>query len=434
MPSYSMIYEAVYKGISNLMYETNKFNHLRKRAEAYVNQPDLADITIRDPKKILEILHELEVHQVELELQNHDLIETQDTLNQTFKEYESLFEFAPVGYIVANQKGIIKKANLKLTELLEIPRSELIKSSFTRFVFADDKDKYYLHRRDIFRESVGKSTIEVKLQRANNTTFDARLISLRMAEESTFRTAIVDITPLKEAERRSKEALDKLEELNTLRKRLIDALMHEFRTPLSIITMSVEMIERYGEKLDEDDRIKRFKNIYSNVEYLTTIVERVLTANDDSILVKSNVQQEVTLKDILQEFANQWESDSQQVKLELDFHNDAMVSRWDSHILRRILYELISNAMTYSFKDVVLRATTSENEAIFQVIDEGTGILDEDLPHIYEMFYRGVKVRNNRGMGVGLHTVKETVNALNGTINVETIVGKGTTFTVILPC
>src|SRR5262249_50660231 len=112
-------------------------------------------------------------------------------------------------------------------------------------------------------------------------------------------------------------------------------------------------------------------------------------------------------------------------------------SNLDRKKCERIVTNLISNAINYtdSGKQITLRTTFDARSLILSVQDEGIGIASEDLPHIFERFYRSPQAKNVNGMGtgLGLAIVKEMVAAQGGTINVETEVGKGSTFIVHLP-
>jgi len=117
------------------------------------------------------------------------------------------------------------------------------------------------------------------------------------------------------------------------------------------------------------------------------------------------------------------------IDIPLDFHSD-------SYRLSLILSSIIANAITYcdpekSIKTLDIEAFCKDEEIHIQVKDNGIGISPEYLPRIYDMFYRATE--DSQGAGLGLYIVKETVNKLKGAIKVESILGEGSTFTLILP-
>ena len=95
---------------------------------------------------IAKIIHELRVHQIELEMQNDELRRIQEELEEARDRYSSLYEFAPVGYLTVNEKGIVEGANLTFATQLGIERSAVVGKPFNRFIQREDQDVYYLYR------------------------------------------------------------------------------------------------------------------------------------------------------------------------------------------------------------------------------------------------------------------------------------------------
>ena len=108
-------------------------NNLRSRAEKFLNKraENLENAPIEDIRKLV---HELEVHQIELEMQNEELRKSQNELAESLDRYSELYDFAPVGYMVICEKGLIRQANLTVATLLGIERNRLINRPFSRFV------------------------------------------------------------------------------------------------------------------------------------------------------------------------------------------------------------------------------------------------------------------------------------------------------------
>ena len=122
----------------------NKKADLRKRAEKALKSK--TEVT----KEILgtnapELIHELEVHQIELEMQNEELRRTQLELNESRNKYYDLYDLAPVGYFLLDQKGRILEVNLAGADLLGIERGSLIKKKFSQFIIPDSQDAFYMH-------------------------------------------------------------------------------------------------------------------------------------------------------------------------------------------------------------------------------------------------------------------------------------------------
>ena len=126
------------------------------------------------PGKMANLIHELQVHQIELKMQNEDLCRTQDELENMRDRYAELYDFAPIGYLSVNQKGFIDEANLTIASMLGVARGALMGQPFTRFVLKDDQDVFYKHRRQLL-ETDAPQSCELRLVKKDGHVFYARL-------------------------------------------------------------------------------------------------------------------------------------------------------------------------------------------------------------------------------------------------------------------
>ena len=133
---------------------------MREQAEACLtSQPALpsADEVALLPKAVQHLLHELHVHQIELQMQNDELRRTQAERDMAESRYFDFYDLAPVGYITVNEHGLILRANLTAASLLGLPRVKLATQAFSRFIDREDKDTYYLRQRELFETSKSQS-------------------------------------------------------------------------------------------------------------------------------------------------------------------------------------------------------------------------------------------------------------------------------------
>ncbi len=169
---------------------------------------DFKELSTED---VRHIVHELQVHQMELEIQNEELLVTQNELKESRDRYYDLYNFAPVGYFTFDENGLIVDVNITGANKLGTERTFLIKHPFLSFVAPDSRGMFYSHLRDVFRNNTSQ-TCELKLVDKNNNQFDVQMESLAVKDsEGNFshgRTAIIDITKLKQA----KEAIRESEE------------------------------------------------------------------------------------------------------------------------------------------------------------------------------------------------------------------------------
>jgi len=182
-----------------LSKKPNQPDSLRAEAEARLACAPLAEIT---PRSAEELLHELRVHQIELEIQNETLRQAQSTLEESRDRYVNLYDFAPVGYLTLTGDGLISEINLTGATLLGEERRKLIRRRFINFVTAEDSDHWYRHFLQV-KQHGGNHDCEARLRRGDGATFHARLNCLRLSKEGdqpVVRITLSDISERKQAE------------------------------------------------------------------------------------------------------------------------------------------------------------------------------------------------------------------------------------------
>jgi len=198
-------------------------SNLRQRAEQQLG-PSTGSGQSLGLEETQRLLYELQVHQVELEMQNKELRRVQAELEASHSRYFDLFEMAPVGYVILNEPGLLLLANLTAAGLLGMERSALAKQPLTRFILPDDQDIYYLHRKQLFKTGapqvcelrmLKKGGVQIWVQMQTTVTQDAD-------GAPVYRVTLSDITTRKQAEEALRVAKESLELVN--RKRAEEAL------------------------------------------------------------------------------------------------------------------------------------------------------------------------------------------------------------------
>ena len=136
---------------------------LRQRAEERPRRRGPGAGNLLSPKEPA-LLHELQVHQIELEMQNEELRRAQEELEASRARYFDLYDLAPVGYFTLSEQGLILEANLTAARLLGVERSALVKQPLSRFILPEDQDIYYRHRKQLF-ETGAPQVWELRLLR-----------------------------------------------------------------------------------------------------------------------------------------------------------------------------------------------------------------------------------------------------------------------------
>jgi PAS domain S-box-containing protein len=168
---------------------------LRQQATEIVERP-LADASPVANHELQRLVYELQIHQVELELQNQQLTEAQLALASSRDQYADLYDFAPLGYLTLDSSGVIVECNITAASLLGVGRESLLRSKFSRYVAPDSQDASYLYWKSLFNGAARK-VCELQMRRAGNGTGWVRLegISVKSLQqaETLCRVAIVDI-------------------------------------------------------------------------------------------------------------------------------------------------------------------------------------------------------------------------------------------------
>ena len=245
-----------------------------------------------------------------------------------------------------------------------------------------------------------------------------------------------EIVERKKAEEETHKALEKERELNELKSKFVSLVSHEFRTPLSTILSSASLINQYNEKNEKEKIGKHVSRIKSSINHLITILNDLLSLGkleEGKIHAQMEKIELVHFLAEIKEELNATLKKAQQLRIECEPKAGIIVS--DPKILRSILFNLISNASKYSNEGqpIYLRCDSAQDEITFSVTDEGMGIPEGDLKHIFERFFRAGNVTNIQGTGLGLNIVKRFVDLLGGSVHFDSVYGKGSTFTFSVP-
>lgn len=266
-----------------------------------------------------------------------------------------------------------------------------------------------------------------------------------------------------QAEIAIQKALERERELNQLKSQFIGLVSHEFRTPLSIISITLDMLENYPAKLTPIKRQTYLNQARSALEHLREMLEDVLIMNESTTRAIACYPVAVNLQEFCQKIIDETKAvDIQNHEIQLVVINSAVINNavinstvinsavinsqaptaepvipafLDPKLTKHILTNLLLNALKYSPQNspIEVELIQSEDEVRLVVKDAGIGIPPEDQANLFKLFYRASNVGMIQGTGLGLAIVKQCVDAHNGHISFESQLGQGTTFTVRLP-
>lgn len=230
--------------------------------------------------------------------------------------------------------------------------------------------------------------------------------------------------------------LENIREINQLKEEFFAQLTHDMRSPLTTILLSSDIIMQYQDKLTSVQRVKHLEKIrYQALSMLDFVDDLVLLSQFQLTTIPCEPTSE-NIIDFVQtyydEFVNYNEVAQHNITLVLP--DTAVYVDFDTKLMRRLLNNLMSNAIKYSPTGgtIVLKLETFELRTELSVADEGIGIPADNIDTLYDLFSRADNVEKIGGYGLGLAIVKKVVDAHNATISVDSTVGQGTTFTVTL--
>ena len=220
--------------------QTGREKELRERAEEKVKSGDGTGFDEMSVEETRRLIHELRVHQIELELQNEELRRIQEEIDTSRARYFDLYDLAPVGYLTASKKGLVTEANLTIAKLLGVDRAGLVRQRITHFIFPDDQDIFYHHHRQLFE--VGSPQVcEIRLLRRDGSNFWSRLEAVMARDnengERVCRIALSDITAYKLMEEKKEQLQLQLQQIHKMEAVgvLAGGIAHEFNNLLQTI-------------------------------------------------------------------------------------------------------------------------------------------------------------------------------------------------------
>jgi len=422
---------------------------LRRQAEAKARINESQTQNALSPEETRQTLHELKVHQIELEIQNEELRRAQVELDAARSRYFDLYDLAPVGYCTLSEPGLVLEANLTAVNLLGVARADLVKQPLSRFILREDQDIYYLHRKQLF-ETGEPQACELRMVKKDGTVFWTHLEATAAQDDDgalLFRTVLSDITPRKlmEEEKSKLEAqnrqLQKTESLG----RMAGAFVHHFNNMLQVVignmqlailklpqdAVSVKNITvaiqaaRAGEKITSQT-LTYLGHISDELKPLdlcdvcrlglpmlqaaipkNVILETDLPSRGPTIIASANQMQQVLTNLV----ANAWESVA------------------DGQGVIHLRVKMVSAADIPTIHSPTDWRPQDSFYGCLEVTDTGCGIARSDIEKIFDPFFSSKFI----GRGLGLAVVLGIAKAHHGAVSVQSDPGQGSTFRVFLP-
>jgi len=409
-----------------------------------------------------------------------------ENMKQEKGKFEALFQHASMGILVANNNAeILLVNNFLLLQFGYDKPDELTGKKIETLIPARYHQKHVHHRdnyidnprprpmglgKDLFAVKKDGNEFPVEISLSNYTTKEGSFtiafisdITLRKESENAIlkqKEQLYEINKKVEemndelegkVEMRTKQlqdilhelemskdeltkALSKEKELSDLKSRFVSMASHEFRTPLSTILSSASLVGKYTESEEQEKRNKHIHRIKSSVNNLTSLLNEFLSIGkiEDGKIRTNNI--EFNLKEMIASLCTEMEAIAKPGQhIHFSHTGDELIFS-DPTLFRNVVTNLLSNAIKFSPEGCMIEVDTqlTHDGIILMVRDHGLGISKLDQEHLFERFFRGTNVTNIQGTGLGLHIVGKYIEIMDGKIEFESELEKGTTFIITL--
>jgi PAS domain S-box-containing protein len=409
---------------------------LRKRAEQ-VLQGQPVEIEDLSPQAVQELVHELQVHQIELTLQNEELQESQQQLAAARDRYASLYERAPVGYFTLDEEGHILQANRTAATLLEVDHSTLGGQRLTRFIAREYQDTYHFYWRALVRTDQPQRC-EVALVRGDESTKYVRLESIMVPDPPgdlpRYRTVMSDVTERKRVEAALRQRTAELEQRNQELDAFARTVAHDLDNPLALMVGFADLLKEDRDQLTDAEQDRYLERIVRAGHRMSRIIESLLllaNVRQSSDLETQPVDMGIIVDEVLAHLSEMIGAYQAQVITPETWPVAWGFAPW----LEQVWFNYISNAIKYGGRPprVTLGAAEqADGQVRFWVRDDGQGLSPQEQEQLFQPFTR-LAPGEKQGHGLGLSIVQRIVARLGGQVGVESEPGQGSIFYFTLP-
>jgi PAS domain S-box-containing protein len=366
----------------------------------------------------------------------------EDALIESETRYREMIERIPAAIIIVDtETSSVTYRNQAASDLLE---------ETPDFTVLDALKLLYEHYMPVFDERFDQVTqgysappreyhLQLPSGRARYVTSQSTPITYEGGR--ALMIVLVDTTERRQMEKervereRLEASLQKEQELNALKSSMMLRISHEFRTPLSVIQLASETINRYATRLTPQKRQELVHRIATQIQQLVGMLEEMafIVKNQSAPLMPHTMR--FNLIELCYEIINRIH-DSVLMRSPIHFSaEDTYIVLADPKLIQMLLLHLLTNAVKFSTNGSPVQFSIRAYDSMVEmrVADEGIGISAADQQRIFEPFFRGGNISEISGMGLGLSIALEIVKAHGGTLQVESTLNQGSVFTVALP-
>jgi two-component system cell cycle sensor histidine kinase/response regulator CckA len=350
------------------------------REQLLLDENLIEDIT---PEQARHLVHELQTHQIELEIQNETLRQTQKDLASTRDKVVELYDFAPVAYFAIAENGLITEASLTAKGLLDLKHGSLPGHRFAEFVIAEDQGLYYQFRKAVLT-GPGKQTCELRIKTAYESVFYGRLEAQRTTDAS-FRLIMSDIS----TDRKIEEKMINLERLHAVGE-LAAGVSHNLNNMLTGVLLPAQILKN---KIDDPDLLLHVDDIIISGRRMADLVTQIHQAvhhNENTAIEALDLNADIMRS--IELSRSRWQDEAQEKGIAIETITDLVgiqFIRGSKSALENLLLNLLLNAIDALPRGGTITVQTRPVDSGVQltISDTGTGMDNETLRRVFEPFF-----------------------------------------------
>jgi hypothetical protein len=380
-------------------------------------------------KLVEERTKKLEETNVLLHKEIQKLTEADLKIQNQVEFFKTLINTIPIPVFVKNENNCYSDCNKAFEDFLGISKENIIDKEKINLIPSEEVT-------NINNNSVYETNIIDKEGKNHEVIIYQAVLLNRNNVSETLVGVILDITQQKKMQEEVKKALEAEKELNVLKSRFVSTASHEFRTPLTSIMASAELLLRYYHKWDDDKKLSTVTRIQNSAEYMNGLISNVLTLNkSESGRITFNPEKVEVVglcSSIVEEIKMTAEPEH---KFKFHSTHPKIEGNFDGVLIRQFIGNLLSNAVKYSPSNGVIQFSLIKNDrnVIFVVKDNGIGISEEDQQNLFQPFFRGTNISNIPGTGLGLSILKKAVELHKGKLEFWSKINVGSRFKITIP-
>jgi len=374
---------------------------LRRRAEERLREQHPEASPTRTEADTQRLVHELRVHQIELEMQNEELQRARNEMEAGLEKYSDLYDFAPVGYVTLDREGTIREANLTSASLLGIERSRLVGRRFGPYVSAADRPAFTAFLTKVFA-SKAREFCEVTLLQDGQAPVAVRIEAAVAGREC--RAVLEDITEYKRAEE-DRLILNKLESTGIL----AGGIAHDFNNLLTVIVLNLDLAD--GTDPSGEELAHRLAEVRKAASMARGLTQQLITFAKGG----QPIRKLTSLSQLIEDSVRPALSGSR-VRCEFHLADDLWPAEVDAGQMGQVIRNVVLNAREAMPQGGVV-SVRAENRVLgshehpslppgdyvrVSIADQGSGIAKEVLPKIFDPYFSTKQRGDQKGMGLGL--------------------------------